>query len=108
MARIQILELPPQPDVFITQFALILDQCAIGQAGIADFAESFANFANDCGARTSLVTAETLDIDQPASTTIGTVSVKVVPDLEGFREQIESAVDAAQTRLAEALDNGRG
>jgi hypothetical protein len=103
MARIQILELPSEEDAnerFVTPFALIIDQCgdelrdALLDGGLAEFRER-------CGARAALVTAETIDIERPASTNIGTVSVKVVPELDEFREQVERAASDVQDRLKE-------
>lgn len=111
MARIQILQLPDEwdGDNSRTPFALILDQAGEGEAEhYAEMTEALRSFKDDIGARAVLVTTTTIDI--PANWVhtdgdgvAGAVRIKVEPDLDGFRQQVQAAVDDAQQRVVDAL-----
>jgi hypothetical protein len=105
MARIQILELPSEEGddgKTVTPFALIVDRCS-GDELRGDFGNDLANFRDMCGARAAIASVGTIDIDTPTTAQIGTVSVKVEPDVSGFEEAVTAAIERAQNAIVDAV-----
>lgn len=104
MARIQILDLPDEetPDGnMVTRFALVLDQY---DEPIAEHtARYLTEFRERCGACALVVFPGVVDIDSPAVAQIGTVSVKVEPDLDGFETAITAAIERAERAIVDAV-----
>jgi hypothetical protein len=108
--RLQILELPEGADDDRPPFILVVDQSPpqrimIGpdQAPVADY---WHDLADRIGARGVLVTPETIDIPANevalAEGNTYPITVKVQPDLDDFRNQIEDAIREANTRATTA------
>lgn len=64
MARLQVLELPPEHhgDDMTTPFVLIIDNATEAEAERLFASPSLERFTQECGARSSLITPDTLDI----------------------------------------------
>jgi len=106
MPRIQILELPELVRDDGPPFMLIIDQVA--EADAAELSEDLNRqaLAADVGARTVAVFRQTIDIpdnqvpvDADGNYAGGPVQVQVKADLNGFRAQVEQAIDDARRRI---------
>lgn len=107
MARLQILELPEGTNDDRPPFVLVVDQMpkedAAFEALRCDL--GFAT-AQQVGARAVLVFEETIDIpgnDVPLDPDGYPVKLRIEPDFETFREQVQEEVLAAQGKVTRAL-----
>ncbi|MET7975735.1 hypothetical protein ABZW44_22370 [Streptomyces mirabilis] len=115
MARLQILELPTEHhgDDMTTPWILVIDQVDEGTAD--DIARWPDDIAKRTGARHVLCFSDTVDI--PANDTtaylsneggdgtiVGAVRVRVEPDFEQFRGQVQDEIRRAQQELKQAIN----
>jgi len=115
MARLQILELPTieRPDgTEETPFVLVIDQYEYPRYVLGADQEvpvfEWDGVAEKIGARQILVFAETVDIpanEVPVDPDGYPLKIRVEPDLEQFREQVEEEIRDAQGKLTRALDS---
>jgi len=106
MPRIQILELPEPVGDDSPPFILIIDQVADTDAAELNEDLNRQTLAADVGARTVAVFRQTIDIpdnqvpvDADGNYAGNPVQVKVKADLDGFRAQVEQALDDARRRI---------
>jgi len=109
MPRIQILELPDveRPDgTDETPFILIVDQVTEAEAEEVANDASRQRLAQESGARTVAVFRQTIDlpanlvpVDEDGNYAGPTVRIPVQADLDGFRAQVEQALDDARRRI---------
>ncbi|NJQ14214.1 hypothetical protein [Streptomyces bohaiensis] len=96
--RLQILELPEAATDTRRPFALVIDEIpqSVPTAHLAEVAA-------EIGAAGVLLFDERVDIPSNDHTGwAGGVSVRVEPDLTGFRAQVQAEVDAAAQQVADA------
>jgi hypothetical protein len=114
MARLQILELPTveRPDgTEETPFVLVVDQHEYQRYILGADQEAPASewegVAEKIGARQVLVFNETIEIpanEVPVDPDGYPLKIRVEPDFEQFREQVQDEIRKAQAELADALN----
>jgi ABC-type amino acid transport substrate-binding protein len=111
MARIQILELPTEHhgDDMVTPFVLVIDQWPDVPVDEPAVIAAWKKMAEDAGARTVILTEDTVDI--PANTVTlddgHVVRLKVEPDLSGFEDDVAKAIAAARQKIGLYLGEQR-
>ncbi|MER5613288.1 hypothetical protein [Streptomyces sp. NPDC002215] len=114
MARLQILELPTvyrEDGEEETPFVLVIDQTTPQRIVLGvdtPWRDYWQDIADKIGARTAIVTPETIDIPGNEVTLTeaaggNVVRLRVEPDLAGFREQVLAEVAKAQADMRAAL-----
>ncbi|GGV45709.1 hypothetical protein [Streptomyces spectabilis] len=110
MARLQILELPEGAADDRPPFVLIIDQYEDTDVTPGITQESrllrYQGMADQIGARAVLVFEEPIDIpanDVPLDADGHPVKIRVEPDFDQFREQVQDEIAKAQGELAAAL-----
>lgn len=107
MARLQILELPTEHhgDDMVTPWLLVIDQ--VDDETAADIARWPDDIAKRTGARHVLCFTETIDIpvnETPVDPDGYPLKIRVEPDFETFREQVQDEIREAQVELARAIN----
>jgi len=114
MARLQILELPTiyrdeGPDE--TPFILVIDQWEIGSLDEnAMLSEYWDAFANKIGARGVLCTDRTIEIpvnETPVDPDGYPLKIRVEPDFEAFRQQVEEEIRYAEGKITRAVQDAK-
>lgn len=107
MARLQILELPEGSDDDRPPFLLVFDQVSYDAPSSREFwLEGWANIKDEIGANAVLVFEETIEIpanDVRIGPDVYPIKLRIEPDFETFREQVQDEIRRAQTELREAL-----
>lgn len=114
MARLQILELPSGAGDERPPFILVIDQAT--EQFVAGVTANSTDIAAAVGARTVCVFEETVEI--PANdttaylsseggdgTTVGAVHVRVEPDFEQFRQQVQDEILRTRDKLMQAVNS---
>lgn len=111
MARIQILELPTEHhgDDMTTPFILVIDQMPTSEPEFDTLRRDLADndIAARTGARAVLAFEETIDIpanDVPVDPDGYPLKVRIEPDFETFRQQVQDEIRTAQQEMREAID----
>lgn len=118
MARLQILELPEGGGGDRAPFVLVVDETVPQRVALGSdvpYRDYWQDIAQQIGARAVIITPETVEI--PANdttaylsdegsdgTTVGAVRVRVEPDFEQFREQVQAEIIRAQQELKQAIN----
>ncbi|MET7687964.1 hypothetical protein ABZT06_08285 [Streptomyces sp. NPDC005483] len=109
MARLQILELPEGSDDDRPPFVLVVDQCMpqrIALGADAPYRDYWQDLADKIGARGVIVTPETVDIpanDTPVDPDGYPLKIRVEPDFEQFRQQVQDEIRKAEAELRDAI-----
>lgn len=114
MARLQILELPEGAGDERPPFALVVDQ--VDDEAADEIARWPDDIASRLGARQVLCFGGTIDIPANDTTaylsdadgdgsTVGAVHVRVEPDFEEFRQQVQDEILRAQDKLKQAVNS---
>jgi hypothetical protein len=108
MARLQILELPEGSDDDRPPFVLVIDQAPRDESAFEAFRRDLADgaVAERVGARAVLVFEETVEI--PANEVSVDpdgypLKIRVEPDFEAFRAQVQDEIARAQAEIADGL-----
>ncbi|MEU1071923.1 MULTISPECIES: hypothetical protein [unclassified Streptomyces] len=114
MARLQILELPDGADDDRPPFVLVIDEYIPQRYVLGPDNESprdeFAGLAEKIGARAVLAFEETIDIpanEVPVDPDGYPLKIRVEPDFEAFRAQVQEEILYAQGKITRALNETR-
>lgn len=111
MTRLQILELPEGAGDERAPFLLVIDQCQGVTLELVKAIEAhWKRVGEDIGAQGTLIFMETVDIpanDVPVDPDGYPLKIRVEPDFEQFREQIQDEIRKAQADVAQALRGAR-
>lgn len=108
MARLQILELPEGSGDDRPPFVLVVDQADYDSlSSLSAALEGWQNLKEEIGARAVLVFEEAIDIpanDVPLDPDGHPVKLRIEPDFETFRQQVQDEIRKAQNELRQAIN----